>query len=65
MTELFPNISEKVREEAQMAWNLALHMEDPVKIVNFLNDYTQFAPTDEIQDFLRFFFNAKMEEMNI
>lgn len=65
MTELYPNIKQELRDEAQLAWDLALHMRDPVKMTNFLNAYTEYHNNYEEQEFLRFFFNLKMEEAKL
>ncbi len=61
MTELFPNISEKVRTNAEIAWRLAQTFHSPLSMVQFLNDYTAAAPTEEEQEFLRFYFNLQLE----
>lgn len=61
MIELFPNISEKVRTNAEVAWRLAQTFHNPLTVVKFLNDYTTAAPTEEERDFLQFYFNLQME----
>ena len=63
MTELFPDVSEKVRGNAEIAWKLAQTFHDPLTVAKFLNDYTEAAPTDEERDFLHFYFNLQMELM--
>jgi hypothetical protein len=61
MTELFPDISEKVRSNAEIAWRLAQTFHNPISTVKFLSDYTAAAPTDEEREFLQFYFNLQME----
>lgn len=61
MTELFPNISQRTRDNAETAWRLAQTFHNPESVVNFLNEYTNVAPTDEEKDFLNFYFNLQME----
>ena len=61
MIELFPNVSEQVRADAEKAWRLAQTFHNPMNTVQFLSNYTKYAPTEEQQDFLRFYFNLQME----
>ena len=61
MTELFPDISEKVRSNAEIAWRLARTFHNPVTVTKFLSDYTAAAPNDEEREFLQFYFNLQME----
>ena len=63
MTELFPDISQKVRDNAEIAWRLAQTFHNPISAAKFLNDYTEAAPTDEEKDFLEFYFNLQLELM--
>ena len=61
MTELFPDISEKVRSNAEIAWRLAQTFHNPVSVAKFLKDYTEAALNDEEREFLQFYFNLQME----
>lgn len=65
MIELFPTISNKIREEAENIWNISKHM-NPVEAAKFLDIYTNIfniSHTEEETDFLRFYFNLQMEMM--
>lgn len=66
MQEIFENVSNEVKEIADVAWRLALSQEDGVTAAKFLdritNYYDRFLNEEEM-DFLRFYFNMKMELM--
>lgn len=66
MIEIFPNVSDIIRESANLIWNLALNKDNPIDIANFLNEktneYREFCTEEEIE-FLQFFFNMQMEMM--
>lgn len=60
MIELFPNVREDLRAEAETAWILASSL-TPNRAVNFLEAYTAYNHTEEEQEYLRFYFNTRME----
>jgi hypothetical protein len=65
MIELFPNISEEIRQHAADTWELTKTM-SAVNAANFLDIYTNIFSlnhTEEETDFLRFYFNLQMEMM--
>ena len=66
MQEIFNNISDEVKEIAEVAWNLAMMQHDAIKAAKFLdtviNYYEKIMKEEEIE-FLRFYFNMKMEMM--
>ena len=62
MTELFPDISEQLRADAKIAWQLASSL-PPASATKFLQAYTAYNHTEEEQDFLQFYFNIEMESM--
>lgn len=65
MIELFPTISEELRQQAADVWELAKTM-TAVKAASFLDAYTNIfsiGHTEEETDFLRFYFNLQMEMM--
>ena len=65
MIELFPTISNKIKEEAENIWNISRQM-NPVEAAKFLDIYTNIfniSHTEEETDFLRFYFNLQMEMM--
>ena len=66
MTELFTNVSFDARLIAEMAWDIANVLKDPVEAAEFLSSVTEFYSnklTEEEVDFLRFYFNMKLEMM--
>ena len=66
MTELYPNISDEVKEIAQTAWRIALAQKNPLDAAGFLNNVTNYYSntlTQEEIEFLQFYFNIQMEMM--
>lgn len=67
MTELFSDISEKARKDAELAWAIAKHIKDAQMAGEMLNAYTNYAcsqsPKENLREFLNFFFNLKLEEL--
>ena len=66
MQEIFENVSERTKEIAEIAWRLAASQSNPIDAANFLNDVTNYYDkilTEEEVNFLRFYFNMKMELM--
>ena len=64
MIEIFPDISPEVRDVADTAWKLALSQKDPMDAANFLNLVTSYYDkqfSEEEVEFLRFYFQMKME----
>ena len=59
MTELFTNINDRLRQEAEDVWNLASIL-SPERAARLLSEYTN-AHSEEEQDFLQFYFNLQME----
>ena len=66
MTELFPDISQQVRDYAAFIWNQARQKQSPIEAVALLETATrnfESAGLEEEADFLRFYFNLQMEMM--
>ena len=66
MQEIFENVSDEVKEIADVAWRLALSQKDGVSAAKFLDNITNYYDkilNEEEVDFLRFYFNMKMEMM--
>ena len=61
MTELFPEISDQLRKDAETAWQLASSL-PPLSATKFLEAFTAYNHTDEEQDYLRFYVNIEMEK---
>jgi len=66
MQEIFENISNNVKEIADVAWRLASVQKNPLEAAKFLDNVTNYYDkimTEEEIEFLRFYFNMKMEMM--
>jgi len=66
MQEIFENISNNVKEIADVAWRLASAQKNPLEAAKFLDNVTNYYDkimTEEEIEFLRFYFNMKMEMM--
>lgn len=67
MIELFPDISNKLREDAAAIWDLALTKNTPKEMAETLNNFVNYtcSHSDEphARDFLNFYFTVKMEEI--
>ncbi len=63
MIEIFPNIPQEVRNSAAMMFDLASMQHNPLKMVQMLNEYTNTCENEEEIEFLRFYFNLRMEQM--
>ena len=66
MIELFPNISDDARQQAELAWTLACKCDSPAAAANMLDSFTNFycslSDEPEIREFLNFYFTFKLEE---
>ena len=66
MQEIFNNISKETKEIAEISWRLAISQKNPMNAADFLNNVTNYYSnimTEEEIEFLRFYFNMKMEMM--
>jgi hypothetical protein len=66
MQEIFENVSDKVKEIAEIAWRLAMAQHNPMGAAEFLDNVTNYYDkllNEEEIEFLRFYFNMKMEMM--
>lgn len=63
MQELFPNIPESVRKNAEFIFDMALRQKNLLSMVNTLNEYTNTCSSEEEKEFVEFYFNMKMEQM--
>ena len=67
MEEIFKNVRQEVKETAELAFNIALRQNNPIKAADFLNTVTNFYKhlyTEEEIEFLRFYFTLHLEMMN-
>ena len=65
MTELFPNISQLMRDYAALVWQQAKQMspDNAVKLMSMTTNAFEKEGLEEEADFLRFYFNLQMEMM--
>ena len=66
MTEIFTNISSNVKSTAEAAWNIAAAQKEPGAAVDFLNNFIKYYShlyDEEEMNFIKFYFNMKMEEL--
>ncbi len=62
MKEIFANISTETKSGAELIFKSALKAQNPEKMLKILNEYTNSFSGEE-QDFIRFYFNLRMEQM--
>ena len=65
MTELFPNISQLIRDYAALVWEQAkqLSPDNAAKLINAAIEEFDKEGLENEADFLRFYFNLQMEMM--
>ena len=66
MTEIFEDISEEVKRLAESAWNITIAQGNPIDAANFLNNTTNYYShilNEHEMEFLRFYFQTRMEMM--
>ena len=64
MTEIFADISDDVKQKAEIMWKMALSQPNPVRaaeLLNILTEYYRKRWTEEEVDFLQFYFQTQME----
>ena len=62
MTELFAEISESTRKNANIMFDLAMLQPTPIDKVKMLSKFVDSAATQDEKDFLSFVFITKFEE---
>ena len=63
MIEIFDNIPTKVKENAEMVFDLALHFHSPTAIAKFLDEYANSCQNEEEHEFVNFYFNMRMAQL--
>ena len=66
MTEIYSNIRNEVKEMGEFIWEIALAQQNPVFAAKFLDTATNYCRnlyTEEEIEFLRFYFNMRLEMM--
>lgn len=63
MIELFENISEKSRKQAEFIFDMAMLQPNISSTLKVLNDYTDACFNEEEKQFVEFYFNLRMENL--
>lgn len=63
MTELFTELPDNVKRQAEKFVDMTLQNDDPFDIVNILNEYTESCQSEEEREFVQFYINMRLEEM--
>lgn len=64
MTELFNDIPEDIKHNAEFIFNLIIKSySSPKKIGETLNNYVKIHSDEYTQNFLNFYFNLRLEEL--
>lgn len=63
MVELFENISERSRKQAEFIFDMAMRQPNISSALKVLDDYTKTCFSEEEQEFVSFYFNLRMESL--
>lgn len=63
MEEIFINISNEIKQGAKLVFDAALKTQNPITMIKILDEYTKNCLNEEEQDFVRFYFNLRMEQI--
>lgn len=63
MEEIFTNISDEIKQGAELVFDAALKTQNPIKMVRILDEYTKNCLNEEEQEFVRFYFNLRTEQI--
>lgn len=63
MIEIFENVPERAKKQAEFIFDMAIRHSSLPTIVKILNDYTNTCIDEEERDFVNFYFNMRMEQM--
>lgn len=63
MVEIFEDIPQRVKDQAELIFELALLQPNFISAVKTLNDYTNTCIDDREREFVEFYFNMKMESL--
>ena len=63
MIEIYQDISDELKQQAEIIFNLAQQQTNPTIAAEILNSYlnTRFNPRE--QEFVEFYFNLRMEQL--
>lgn len=63
MTELFTNIPESVKQNAEFMFNMAIKQPYAANAAKMLNEYTNSCFNEEEKEFVQFYFNLRLEQL--
>lgn len=63
MTEIFANIPEEVREQTKLVANFIFSQLTPDAGLKFMDSYISSCEDDEEKEFVRFYFNMRLEQI--
>ena len=63
MTEIFTNIPEEVKAQTKLIVNFIFSQLDPESGLKFIESYISSCENEEERDFIRFYFNMRMEQL--
>ena len=63
MIELFTNIPEEVKEQTKLIINFIFSQLDPESGLKFIESYISSCENEEERDFIRFYFNMRMDQL--
>jgi len=61
--EIFANIPEEVREQTRLIANFIFSQLDPESGLKFIQSYISSCEDEEEKEFVRFYFNMRMEQI--
>lgn len=63
MIEIFANIPEEVKEQTKLIVNFIFSQLDPESGLKFIESYISSCQDEEEKEFIRFYFNMRMEQL--
>lgn len=63
MVEIFANIPEEVREQTRLIANFIFSQLEPEAGLKFMESYISSCQDEEEKEFVRFYFNMRMEQI--
>ena len=63
MIEIFENIPAEVKKQTELIVNFIFSYLEPEAGLKFLNNYLTTCQNEEEEEFIRFYFNLRMEQL--
>ena len=63
MIEIFANIPEEVRQQTELVANFIFSTLEPEAGLKFMESYIASCENEEEKEFIRFYFNMRMEQL--